>query len=177
MHALEFLFAKAFSFERPINGNHFATAADHADVARVGANGPGKDAHVVFMAARDNQEISRRGGANFFKGIVKASVDGRRHWEALRVGECFAVVYDSDGKAGQVRNVCRGCSYVTSAEDIEHRLGKNRLDKDFQRAAADEAGIVSRVVIQVERHFAWLFAADDFFGRGPDVCLDTAAAD
>ena len=60
---------------------------------------------------------------------------------------------------------------------IQHRLRQNRLDENLQRAAANQAGIVRGVVIQVERHLARLLRFDHFFGRGPHFRLDAAAAD
>ena len=66
---------------------------------------------------------------------------------------------------------------VSAAEKIQPGLRQNRLDKNLQRAAADQPGIVTGLVVQVERHLARLLAADHFFGSGPHFGFHAAAAD
>ena len=66
---------------------------------------------------------------------------------------------------------------MPGAEDVEQGGGKNRLDENFQRPAADQAGIVLGIVVQVEGQRARLFFFHHFARGLPDFGLDAAAAD
>ena len=66
---------------------------------------------------------------------------------------------------------------VARAEDVEQRHGQHRLDEDFQRAAADQAGVVLGVLVEVEGQRARLFLRDDLARGLPDFGLHAAAAD
>ena len=66
---------------------------------------------------------------------------------------------------------------MPATENVQHRLRQNRLHENLQRAAADQAGVVLGVVIQIEGHFARLFGDDHFFRCGPDFGFYAASAD
>ena len=48
---------------------------------------------------------------------------------------------------------------MACAEDVEQRHGQHRLDEDFERAAADQAGVVLGVLVEIEGEGAGLFLA------------------
>jgi len=175
--ALKFFGAIAALLERFVDREHFALAADHADVACVGAHGPGEDAHVFFVAAGNDDEIAGGIRLNFREGVFVGSVNFQRHWETLAISERFAVVNDADGEADIGSGFGDGHRNVAAAKKIEHGLRKNRFDENFERAAADEAVVVGGFVVEIEDHFAWCFVVHHFFGCGPDFGFDAAAAD
>jgi hypothetical protein len=51
---------------------------------------------------------------------------------------------------------------VTGAKNIKIRGGQNRLDENLQRSAADQAGVVFRILIQIERPTLMLRSATSF---------------
>jgi len=65
---------------------------------------------------------------------------------------------------------------MPTAEKIGDGLRENGFDENFERAAADEAVVVTGFVIQIEDHFARGFALHGFTRGGPDVGFDAAAA-
>src|SRR5205807_7714157 len=105
IHAIKKVRREAFAFERLIDGEHFALAADHAQIARLGLHGPGEHAHVVAMPARDDQEIGGGIRLQFGEGVFITGVDLGRHGEALEVGELLAIVDHTNGEAGGMRSV------------------------------------------------------------------------
>ncbi len=66
---------------------------------------------------------------------------------------------------------------MPGAENVEQRRRQHGLDKDFQRAAADQAGIVLGIVVQVEGQRARLLFFHHLAGCLPDLGFDAAAAD
>ena len=72
---------------------------------------------------------------------------------------------------------CDRRGHVPAAKNVENRLRKNRLDKNLQRAAADQSGVVFRFVVQVERHLPRLLDLHHFLCRRPYVRFHAAAAD
>src|SRR5437899_6405258 len=48
----------AFFFECLVYGEHFALAADHADVPRLGADGPAEHAHVILVASGNDHQVA-----------------------------------------------------------------------------------------------------------------------
>src|SRR5207302_381180 len=119
-------------------------AADHAEITRLGLRGPREHAHVVAVAAGDNQKI--RGGIRLYlgEGVLIAGVDLARHGEALAVGELLAIVDHTDGETGGMRRVRDGYGDEPAAEDIQHRLRQDGLNEYFERAAADQPIVVAR---------------------------------
>src|SRR5215471_5739184 len=83
---LEFLCGDTFLLERLVNREHLALAADHADIARLRAHGPGEHAHIVAMPARHDHQISGGVGPKLPKSVLVACMNFSRHWEALGVG-------------------------------------------------------------------------------------------
>ena len=61
---------------------------------------------------------------------------------------------------------------MAGAENVEQRHGQHRLDEDFKRAAADQAGIVFGILVEIEAQGARLFLGDDFARGLPDFSLD-----
>ena len=74
-------------------------------------------------------------------------VDFAGHGEPLGVGERGPIVGDGDPEAGGVGDFGDGGGYMPAAKNVKAWLRKNRLDENFERAAADEAGIVGSLVI------------------------------
>src|SRR5215475_12640983 len=90
--AFEFLGAVALCFECFVSRKHFALAADHADVARVGAYGPAENAHVLLMPACDDDEIRRGVRLNSIECFFEADDDLIGHGKAFAICKLFAVV-------------------------------------------------------------------------------------
>ena len=95
----------AFALERLIDGEHLALAADHADVARLGAHGPAEHAHVVAVPARDDHQVAGRVRLQLLERVFVCRVNLARHREALAIGELLAVVDHADGEARGVRRL------------------------------------------------------------------------
>ncbi len=66
---------------------------------------------------------------------------------------------------------------MAGAEDVEQRGREYGFDEDFERASADEAGVVLGVVVEIEGEGARLFFFHDFARSLPDFGLDAASAD
>ncbi len=49
----------AFFFQLFVDGDGFALRADHADITRRSFSGPAKHAHIVTMAAGDDDDVRR----------------------------------------------------------------------------------------------------------------------
>ena len=177
MHARKFFHRDAFFFQRAVNRKHFSLAADHPDVARRSAHGPAQHVHVVLVPARDDHHVRRGGGLDLLKRFLKAGVNFLRHRKSLAVGKRFAVVDDADGEARRIRRVRESDRNVATAENVEDRLRQDRLDKNFQRAAANQAVIVVGFVIQAEGHLARRFRLHHFLRRRPHFRFHASAAD
>jgi len=65
---------------------------------------------------------------------------------------------------------------MAAAEEVDDWLGQDGLDKNFQRAAANEAVVVAGFIVEVEDHLAGRFHLHDVFGGGPDFGFDAASA-
>src|SRR6266481_3396161 len=137
--ALELFGAVALFFESFVDGQHFASAADHADVARLRAHGPCQYAHVFLVSASDDDEVGGGVGLDFLEGLRVTGEDVLRHGEALKISEGFAVVDHADGETRGVCGFGHGHGDMAGAEDVDNGLRKNGLDEDFHRAAADSA--------------------------------------
>jgi hypothetical protein len=175
--ALEFIHAVAFFFESAINAENLAFAANHADVASLGAYGPGEHAHIFFVAASYDYQIAGGVWLQFGESVVEAGVDFLGYGEALTVGECFAVVDDNNTKTCGLCGLGDSSGDVTGAEEINDGLGEDGLDEDFDGAAADQAIVVGGFVVEMEDEFSGSFFLHHFFGSGPDVGFDAAATD
>ncbi len=97
--------------------------------------------------------------------------------EALGVGVGLAVVGNDAVEASVAGGLEELDGDVAGAKDVEQRHGQHGLDEDFERAAANQAGVVFGILIEIEREGARLFACDDFARGLPDFGLDAAAAD
>src|SRR5262249_46796435 len=87
--ALELLRAIPFFFESLVDGDYFALATNHADIARWSAHRPGQNAHIFLVAARHDYEIGRGVRLNFCEGFVVAGDHFLRHWKTLQIREGF----------------------------------------------------------------------------------------
>ncbi len=70
--------------------------------------------------------------------------------EALAVRVGLAVVDDGNVEAGNRCDLVHVVRDVSRTEDVEQRRRQHGLDEDLQRAAADQAGIVLGIVVQIE---------------------------
>src|SRR5579859_531103 len=175
-NAVELFRLETVGFKRFVGREHFSFAANHADVARVGAHGPGEHAHVFLVAARDDDEIRRRVRAKLCESRFEIREDLLGHRKSVAIGELFAIVNDDDAEARRAGGSCDGHRNVAAAKKISDRLRKNRFDENFERAAADQAVVEAGFVVQIEDHFARRFAFHHFARRGPDVGFHAAAA-
>ena len=66
---------------------------------------------------------------------------------------------------------------MSCAENIKNCWRQDRFDENFERAAANQAGVILRVLVQVEGEGARLFLVHHFASRAPDVGLDAATTD
>src|SRR5437660_6805158 len=106
------------------------------------------------MAAGDDDEIRGGVGLNFLEGLFVAGEDFLGHGKTLEIGEGLSVVDHTDSETGGAGNFGHGYGDVAAAEDIDDGLGENRLNKNFDRAAADESVVVGGFVVEIEDHFA-----------------------
>ena len=98
-----------------------------------------------------DDDIGGLAGREFGECFVEVFGDDlKRVGEALGVGVGVAVVGDDAVEAGVAGGFKELEGDVAGAEDVKQRHGQNRLDEDFQGASADEAGIVLRVLVEVE---------------------------
>ena len=169
---------ESFLFEFLDNADDLTLAADHGDVAGRGGDGPAEDAHVVLVAAGDDDEVAVRIDGEAGEEILVFAGEGFGGvGESFFVGEGFAVVGDGDVKAGDGTDTTEAFGDVASAEEEGFGLGDDGFDEDLQLAAADEAGIVRGVVRERELEALGFFGGDDVAGGVPNVGLDAAAAD
>src|SRR5229473_1116204 len=89
----------AVVLQRLVHGQHLAFAADHSHVSRFRSNRPGQHAHVFFVSARHDYQVTRRIGTNLFERILVTGVNLLRHREALIVRKGFPVIHDANPKA------------------------------------------------------------------------------
>src|SRR5260370_177558 len=147
----------------------------HKEDMRLRAHGPCEHAHIFFVSAGDDDEIRRRIGLNFLEGLLVAGENLLRHRKALQIGEGFAIVDNSDGKA---RGTCRfghGHGDVTAAEEIDDGLRENRLDENFHPSPAEQAVVIGGLVVEIKNNCARRFFLHHFFTGRPDVGFDPAA--
>ena len=97
--------------------------------------------------------------------------------KALAIGVTLAVVDYDDVEAGDTGNIVEVESDVSRAEDVQQRRRQYRLDEHVERAAADQAGVVLGIVVEVEGEGTRLFRFHYFARRLPDLGFDAAAAD
>ena len=98
-------------------------------------------------------------------------------WKALTVGVRLAVIHHDYVEAGNGRDFVQVVGDVAGAKDVEQRGWKHRLDEDFQRAAADQAGVVLGIVVEVEGERARLLLFHHFTRNLPNLGFHAAAAD
>ena len=63
------------------------------------------------------------------------------------------------------------------AENVKGRRRQNRLNKDVQRAAANQASVILRILVQVKSQRAGPFTFHHFTRSLPDLGFDASAAD
>src|SRR5713101_4858838 len=175
--AFEFFRLVAIVLQRLVHRQNFAFAANHSQVTRLGAHGPGQHTHVFFMTARHDDQVARRIRMNFFKRILVTRVNLLGHRKALFVRERFAVIHHSDAEARRARSFRDRHRNVPTPKEVEKRLRQNRLNKNLQRAAADQSVVVARFIVEMEDHLARCFLLHHFLRRRPDLGLDAPAAD
>src|SRR5579883_558653 len=175
--AFKFFRAVAVGFERLIGGEHFALASNHADIAGVCSDGPGKYAHVFFVAARDDDQVGRRIRAYLRKCAFEISENLFCHRETVTVGELLAVVDYDDSETSGAGRFSYGNRDVAPAKQVCNRLRQDWFDEDFESSTTNQAIVKTGFVIQIEDHFARGFAFHHFACGSPDVCFHAAAAD
>src|SRR6266481_3240809 len=139
VNAFELVCLIALVLQRFVHRQNFAFAADHAHVARFRTHRPSQNAHVFLVAARDDHQVTRRIGMNLFESFFVARVNLLRYRKALFVREGLAVIHHADAescRAGRLRHRGRN---MPPAEQIQHGLRQNRLDKNFQRSSHPRA--------------------------------------
>ena len=94
----------------------------------------------------------------------------------LRIGVGVAVVGDDRVEPRVFGGLEEFQSHMACAKEVKQRRRQHRLDEDFQRPPAHQAGIVFGILVQIEGERAGLLIGD-YVTRGlPDLGLDAAAA-
>src|SRR5258706_4028239 len=177
MHVRELFRGDAFFFQRAVNRQNLALAANHSNITRRRSDGPAKHVHIILVAARNDYHVRCGAGLDLRKRFLEAGVTLLSHREALSVGERFAVIDNANRKTGSVRGVGQRNRYVAAAKNVQHRLRKDGFDENFERAAANQSVVVVGFIVQAERHFARSFGLHDFFRSSPDLGLNASATD
>ena len=71
VNAVEKMRGHAFFLQSLENLDHFALGADHADIAGARLHGPAEDAHVVAVAAGDDDDVGGLVGIELLRGLVE----------------------------------------------------------------------------------------------------------
>src|SRR5438874_13793578 len=101
----------------------------------------------------------------------------------FRVGKTFAIgiaLAVVDYMHVETRSLCSLVQterHMAGAENVERCWRQHRLNENVQRPAADQAGVVLRILVQIESQCPRLLALDYLACRLPDVRLDTTATD
>ena len=95
-----------------------ALAADHGDVARRGGDGPAQHAHVVAMAAGDDDDVAGVVDGQLREDLfVFRGVDFVRFGKAFAIGERLAVVDDHGAKPARFAILREALRNVAGAEN------------------------------------------------------------
>ena len=97
--------------------------------------------------------------------------------KSLAVGKIFAIVDDRDLETGEARHFAQAQCDVPAAEDVQPGGWNHRLDKNFQRPAANQSGIVAGIVVQIERQGTGFFFVHHLAGGLPEFSFDASASD
>ena len=81
------------------------------------------------------------------EGSFEIGEDLVGHRKTVAIGELFAVVNDDDAETGNAGGLRDGHRNVAAAEKIRDRLRQNRLDENFERAAANESVVEAGFVV------------------------------
>ena len=129
------------------------------------------------MTARDDDHIRVLVRHDSVEGLLKAvGIDRCGFRKPLAVGINRPIIDDGGLESGNGRNFGDLRGDVARAEDDDFRRRKDRFDKNFQLAAADQAAFGHRVVRKIEAHNASLLFPDHILSRGPDFSFYTSAA-
>ena len=105
-----------------------------------------------------DDDIGGLAGREIGKRFVEILRDDlKRVGETLGVGVGFAIVGNDAVESRVAGGFEELEGHVACAEDVKQRHGQHRLDKDLERAAADQAGVVLRVLVEIEGEGARLF--------------------
>ena len=113
---------------------------------------------------------------DFLERLFVTGVKLLRHREPLFVRKRFAVIHDANAEACGVGGFRHRHRDVPAAKQVHDGLRQNRLDKNLQGAAADQAVVIARLVVEIENHLARCFVLHHFFRRRPHFRFHAAAA-
>src|ERR1700722_8293544 len=143
--------SQAFRLQFLENGDRLSFRPDHADIACRSLHSPAQHAHVVVMAAGDDDDVRRLAGGKFGGSLVEIFGDHLlRVGEALAIRVGFAIVDYGYVESGDSCNLIQAGGDVAGTEDVEIGRRQDGLDENLEGSSADEAGIVFWVLIQVE---------------------------
>src|SRR6202522_1499440 len=100
------------------------------------------------MAARDNHNVRSLRRIQAFGDRVEIVGDNFASLgEALAVGVGIAIVNNRYFKTSDGRNLVQTEGDMSRPEDVQQRGRQNRLDENFERAPANQAGVVLGIVV------------------------------
>src|SRR5215467_567887 len=142
---------QSFRLQRFEDLNHFSSRANHSHVGRPGLYGPAQDPHVVTVPARHNHDVG---------SLIRVQLLGRffeiERMHLPRLGKTFfrgvgrpVIRHDNvePGQGGCFTSVERN---MACTEKIKRRRRQDRLDKNFERSAANQPGLVLWILVQVK---------------------------
>src|ERR1700685_1569227 len=130
------------------------------------------------MSAGDDDDIRAFRGIELAHGLVELERMNFARCRKTFFGRIGAAVIADDhvetSVCGNLANIQR---HMACAEEIKRGWRQYRLDKNFERASADQAGIEFRILIKIEAESARLFRFHNLARGLPDVSFDAAATD
>ena len=158
--------------------DRFPLRSDHADVAQRLVGRPAKHAHVVLVAARDDDRVGRIvAGQRREDVLVLGSDHLGRLGKPLAIGVAVPVVNDGGGESPQRGDLGQALRNVSCAEDQRRGHWQDRFHVHVELPAADQTIVVGRFLAKAELQHARLLCLDDISCRLPHFCLGTAASD
>src|SRR5208282_6508133 len=130
---------------------------NHPDVACRSLHRPAQHAHIVAMPTSDDHDVRRLAGRKLRRRLVEIVSD-----YLLRLGESFparigfAIVDHRDVESGNARHLIEAGCHMTCTENVKIRWRQNRLNKNLEGSATDQAGVVLRILVQIKSQSAWL---------------------
>src|ERR1700722_10150271 len=170
--------SQAFRLQFLENGDRLSFRPDHADIACRSLRSPAQHAHVVVMAAGDDDDVRRLAGGKFGGSLVEIFGDHLlRVGEAIAIGVGFTIVDYGYVESGDSCNLIKAGGGGAGTENVEIGRGQDGLDKNLEGSAANQTGIVLWVLIQIESQSSGPLRFHHFASCLPYLGFYAAAAD